>query len=164
MSKSSLPTEIATARLNRLRLLTYLLDNSIPISGTPYRIGIDPLIGFIPGVGDFLGMSFSGYLVLESALLGLPKVTLLRMTANILIETLLGTVPFVGDWFDFAWKANVKNMYLLEAHLASGRARKRADWWFIILLLGGLLLVAIAVAALGIYIFKFLLEAIASAT
>jgi hypothetical protein len=164
MSKSSLPTEIATARLNRLRLLTYLLDNSIPIAGTPYRIGIDPLIGFIPGVGDFLGMSFSGYLVLESALLGLPRVTLLRMAANILIETLLGTVPFVGDWFDFAWKANVKNMALLESHLASGRTSKRADWWFIILLVGGLFLVAIAVASISIYIFKFLLEAIASAT
>ncbi|MBW4621775.1 MAG: DUF4112 domain-containing protein [Cyanosarcina radialis HA8281-LM2] len=162
MSKSSLPTEIATARLNRLRMLTYLLDNSIPISGTSYRIGIDPLIGFIPGVGDFLGMSFSGYLVLEAALMGLPKVTLIRMAANILLETLVGTVPFVGDWFDFAWKANVKNMALLEAHLTSGRASKRADWWFITLLLGVLFLVAIAVAAISISIFKFLLDALVS--
>jgi hypothetical protein len=162
MAKYSLSTESKTVKMDRLRSLSYLLDNSIPIPGTSYRVGIDPIIGLLPGGGDFLGMAFSGYIVWEAALLGLPKVTLIGMAVNILLETLVGAVPVVGDWFDFAWKANVKNLALLEAHLASGRASKRADWWFLVLLFGGLFLVAIAIATISFFIFKSILQAISS--
>lgn len=160
-AKPSPKSEIAkTAKLRRVRRLSYILDNAIPIPGTSYRIGIDPLLGLLPGGGDILGSAFSAYIVLEAALLGLPRETLVRMVLNIVLETLAGTVPVVGDFFDATWKANVKNIALLEAHLDSPRQSQKADWWFIILLLGGLMLFVMAIAALSIVILRLLWQVI----
>jgi len=160
-AKPSPKSEIAkAAKLRRVRRLSYILDNAIPIPGTSYRIGIDPLLGLLPGGGDILGSGFSAYIVLEAALLGLPRETLVRMALNIVLETLAGTVPVVGDFFDATWKANVKNIALLEAHLDSPRQSQKADWWFIILLLGGLMLFVIAIAALSIVILRLLWQVI----
>lgn len=151
-----------SARIKRLRSLTHILDNAIAIPGTSYRVGIDPLLGLLPGGGDILGSALSGYIVLEAALLGLPREALVRMVVNILFETLVGTVPLLGDFFDATWKANAKNMVLLEAHLASPRQSQRADWWFIILLLGGLMVFVIGIAALSIFILNLLWQAISN--
>src|SRR6476469_9974925 len=150
MSQSPITPNSKAARLKRLRSLSYMLDNAIPIPGTTYRVGIDPIMGLLPGAGDLLGTVFSGYIVLEAALLGLPRASLVRMVVNILLDELVGTVPVVGDWFDFAWKANTKNMQLLEAHLAVPQSSKRADWWFIILLLAGLLLFVLGITAISL--------------
>jgi hypothetical protein len=152
MSQSPITTNSKAARLKRLQSLSYMLDNAIPIPGTTYRVGIDPIMGLLPGAGDLLGTVFSAYIVLEAALLGLPRASLVRMVVNILLDELVGTVPVVGDWFDFAWKANTKNMQLLEAHLAAPQSSQRADWWFIILLLGGLLLFVLGITAISLFI------------
>ena len=152
MSQSPITPNSKAARLKRLRSLSYMLDNAIPIPGTTYRVGIDPIMGLLPGAGDLLGTAFSAYIVLEAALLGLPRASLVRMVVNILLDELVGTVPLVGDWFDFAWKANTKNMQLLEAHLAAPQSSKRADWWFIILLLAGLLLFVLGITAISLFI------------
>lgn len=154
------PGNSKAARLKRLRSLSYILDNAIPIPGTSYRVGLDPILGLIPGGGDILGSAFSAYIVLEAALLGLPRESLVRMASNILFETVVGSVPVLGDIFDATWKANVKNMAMLEAHMNSPKQSKRADWWFIILLLGGLMLVVLGIAAISIIIVRLLFQAI----
>ena len=107
------------ARLRRVRLLGHLLDEQFRLPGTQQRVGLDSLLGLIPGVGDALGMLLSTYILIEASRLGVPRTLLLRMVANIGLDTLVGAVPIVGDLFDIVWKANKKNVALLDAYLAS---------------------------------------------
>ena len=109
------------ARLKRVRLLSRLLDEQFRIPGTTQRVGLDGLLGLIPGVGDAVGALLSTYILYEAIRLGVPKTVLLRMVANIGIDTVGGAIPVVGDIFDIAWKANKKNAALLHAYLASQR-------------------------------------------
>lgn len=138
--------------LRRLRQFSDLLDNAVAIPGTNYRVGIDPLLGLLPGGGDTLGAMLSAYIVLQAAQLGAPRATLLRMVWNILLDSLVGTIPLLGDFVDVAWKANTKNMTLLEAHMRSPYNRQKTDTWFVYLLLGGVVLVAIAISFTGVFI------------
>lgn len=149
-------------KLERLRSLTNLLDNAIGIPGTPYRIGIDPIIGLFPAAGDYITAGLSAYIVIEAAKMGAPKQTLARMVLNIIFDALAGTVPLIGDLFDATWKANVKNMALLESYLNSPVTRTKTDWLFLSLLLGALLLVVIAVSVVSLYIFTLLFQALSS--
>lgn len=155
------PHESRMARLVRLRTLSTLLDNAIAIPGTNYRVGIDPLLGLIPGGGDTLSAFFSAYIILEAALLGLPRETLGRMVLNIIIDTVLGSFPIVGDIFDVTWKANAKNVDLVEAHLKLPESSQKADKFFIALLVGGLLLFVGIVAFLSITVIRFILSLLA---
>ena len=107
------------ARLERVRLLSRLLDEQFRIPGTTYRVGLDGLLGLIPGIGDAAGALLSAYILYEAIRLGAPKTVLLRMGANIGIDTVVGAIPVMGDIFDIAWKANKKNAALLHAYLAS---------------------------------------------
>jgi hypothetical protein len=109
------------ARLKRVRLLSRLLDEQFRIPGTTYRVGLDGLLGLLPGAGDAIGALLSAYILYEAIRLGAPKTVLLRMVTNIGIDTLGGAIPVVGDIFDVAWKANKKNAALLHAYLASQR-------------------------------------------
>jgi hypothetical protein len=109
---------VDAARARRIRALAQLLDNAIPIPGTSWRFGFDAIIGVIPVVGDLIGGVLSGYIILEAARAEVPTLTLARMLANVGIDTLVGSVPALGDVFDAAWKANIKNVALLERHLA----------------------------------------------
>ena len=109
------------ARLKRTRLLSRLLDEQFRIPGTTYRVGLDGLLGLIPGIGDAAGALLSTYILYEAIRLGAPSTVLLRMLANIGIDTVGGAIPIVGDIFDMAWKTNKKNAALLHAYLASQR-------------------------------------------
>ncbi len=97
-----------------LDLLSHLLDDFLRIPGTQIRFGLDGIIGLIPGIGDILGAMASWIIILAAWLRGVPKITLARMMANVAIETIIGTVPILGDAFDIAWKANRRNFALLE--------------------------------------------------
>jgi hypothetical protein len=108
-------------RLKRIRLLSRLLDEQFRIPGTTYRVGLDGLLGLIPGIGDAAGALLSTYILYEAIRLGVPRTVLLRMIANIGIDTVGGAIPVVGDIFDIAWKTNKKNATLLHAYLASQR-------------------------------------------
>ncbi|WP_013320392.1 DUF4112 domain-containing protein [Gloeothece verrucosa] len=145
-----------TKKLTHLRNLSNLLDNAILIPGTSYRIGIDPIIGLIPGAGDYLGTALSAYIVIQAALMGASKPTLSKMALNIILDTLVGTVPILGDFVDVTWKANTKNLELLEENLHLTQPRKTTDWLYIILLIIIIFLVLAATTAL----FLFLLQLI----
>lgn len=105
-------------RARNVRALARFLDSAISIPGTNWRIGFDAIVGVVPVVGDLIGGSLSAYIILEAARAEVPILTLARMLGNIGIDTLVGSVPAVGDVFDAAWKANIKNVALLERHLA----------------------------------------------
>lgn len=98
----------------RIEQLSNILDSSIPIGKSGYRIGIDPLIGLIPGIGDPLSALIGSYIIIESARLGASRFTLGKMMINLALDTLLGAVPFLGDIFDFTFKANQRNLMLLK--------------------------------------------------
>jgi hypothetical protein len=109
------------------------------------RIGLDPLLGLIPGAGDAAGAILAGAIVLESVRQGIDRAAVLRMAANIAIDTVIGTVPVVGDLFDAGWKGNKKNMAILERHLAAPEVAQRTDRAFVLLTGGALLIVCLTV-------------------
>ncbi|HMI46573.1 MAG TPA: DUF4112 domain-containing protein [Gemmatimonadaceae bacterium] len=116
-SETALTTDPAT-RARNVRALARFLDNSISIPGTDWRFGFDAVVGLVPVVGDLIGGSLSAYILLEAARAEVPILTLARMLANVGIDTIVGSVPALGDVFDAAWKSNMKNVALLERHLA----------------------------------------------
>lgn len=105
------------AKLKQLRALAGLLDEAIVIPGTNIKVGFDSLIGLVPVVGDTLTALFSAYIIQEAAKLGAPKKLLLRMAFNVAVDVVGGSVPLAGDLFDVMWKANKKNLDLLEKFL-----------------------------------------------
>jgi hypothetical protein len=106
------------AALKRVRTMGKLLDEAVPIPGIGYRVGLDPVLSIAPVSGDIAGAALSLYIVAEAARLGVPPKTLLRMVANVAIDTFAGAVPVLGTLVDAVWKANTRNVSLLEGHLA----------------------------------------------
>jgi hypothetical protein len=135
------PDSEAARRLERLRRLSWFLDNSIPIGR--WRIGLDPILGLLPGVGDWAGAMLSMYLLYEGARLGMPKHVLLRMAGNVLVETVVGGVPILGDIFDAAWKANMRNLRLVEEHYEPRMPPRSLRSFGLVLLLFVVLVLAI---------------------
>lgn len=149
--------------LKRLRQLSGLLENMITIPGTQVGIGLDPIIGLIPIGGDVLGVILSGYIIVESARLGVPRATLGRMLLNVLVDGLVGLIPVLGDFFDVAWRANTYNIKLLEESLKFPSQKKKADRWFIFGILVGLLLLAIVLVAFPMILISMLWKALTGA-
>jgi Domain of unknown function (DUF4112) len=143
-------------RVQRVRQLAKLLDEAITIPGTKQKIGLDPIIGLVPGGGDTLSMVLSSYIIIEAALLGLPKATLLKMVSNILIDAIVGTVPVVGDLFDVVSKANTRNLKLLDAHVDNPNFKAKLDKWFVLLIALMLFLIVVTFAAIVTLIFSLL--------
>ena len=111
------PDSVDEAAVRRMRFVANLLDDSIRVPGTDFRIGIDPILGILPGAGDAMAAAMSVYIVLESARLGVPFLTLLQMLANVTLDFAIGSVPVIGPLFDAAWKANQTNVELAVEHL-----------------------------------------------
>lgn len=107
-----LPESVDRAAVRRMQLVAYVLDEGLRVPGTDYRVGIDPILGILPGAGDVLSGGLSLYIVGEAARLGVSYTTLLKMLANISVDVVGGIVPIVGDLFDAAWKANKRNFEL----------------------------------------------------
>jgi hypothetical protein len=106
-------------RIARIDALATLLDTAFVIPGTNIRFGLDALIGLVPGIGDAITTMMSLYIVREARALGAPRFLVARMLTNVAIDGLVGAVPVVGDVFDVAWRANRRNMALLQKHLAN---------------------------------------------
>ncbi len=113
-----------------LDLLSHVLDDWFRIPGTSIRFGIDGIVGLIPGVGDILGGLASCIIVLAAWFRGVPTITVARMVVNVAIEVLVGAIPFVGDLFDIAFKANRRNYALLAGSLRSTPRSTSRDWMF----------------------------------
>ena len=121
--------------------LAYLMDGIIPIG--PWTIGIDPLLGLLPGVGDLIGAAISMAIVFRAVQAGIPRIAVARMMANIAFDTLIGAIPVVGDAFDFAYKSNLKNLRIYDEAVFNRRAAEVRHWGFFAVLL----LIALAVLA-----------------
>lgn len=143
-------------RLEALRRFSRLLDSAILVPGTSYRIGLDPILGLIPGIGDLVSPLFTIGLLWQARDLGVPRVVQARMIFNVAIDACLGAVPLLGDLFDFVWKANDRNLVLLERHATQERRGGIGDWAFV----AGMTLIVLALAAIPFVIAGWLIALI----
>lgn len=141
----------AHTRLQRLRSLAWLLDNSIPLPGG-FRIGLDAIIGLVPGIGDAIGALVSVFIINEARTLGAPRSVLMRMSANVMIETLVGAIPFAGDLFDAGFKANARNIALLERYHLDPVGSRRGSRLFVATFGIFLVLLAATIVAIPVLI------------
>ena len=103
--------------LRKVRKIAKILDTAIGIPGTKFRIGLDPILGLIPGGGDLITAGISGYTIYLAARCGLERPQIYKMIKNIALETVVGFVPIAGDIFDAYFKANIRNLEILEKHI-----------------------------------------------
>lgn len=133
--------------VHHIRTFSELLDSRFSIPGTKIRFGLDAIIGLIPGFGDSIGGLLSALIILQSARLGVSRIVLVRMAINVIIEVIIGAVPFIGDIFDVAWKANIRNSNLLEKYIST-KSRKAPQAVVHILEAAGLLLLVVLASVL----------------
>ena len=119
--RSALPLDIDAIE-RRVETLARLLDSAVRVPGTGIRFGADSVVGLIPGIGDFVSVGVSTYLLYEAHRLGAPDRIKNRMAANIAVDAVIGSVPLLGDVFDVFFKANMKNLALLREHIATLRS------------------------------------------
>ena len=112
--------------LRQLDRLATLMDAQFKVPGTNFRFGLDGLLGLIPGAGDLSTFAVSGYMLWIMAHNGASGYVLARMILNVLVDAIVGAIPFIGDIFDFAFKANMRNMRLMQQHYQEGRHRGSA--------------------------------------
>jgi len=128
--------------MKQVAQLTKLMDKQFTIPGTNFRFGLDGILGLIPGLGDVSTFAVSCYLITLMAKNGASGYVMARMVLNVLIDAIIGSIPFVGDIFDFAFKANSKNLRLMQEHFVDGRHRGGA-WKVIVPIVIILLLIMI---------------------
>jgi hypothetical protein len=133
----------ATVATERLRDLARVLDEAIRIPGTNIRVGLDALLGLLPGGGDVAGGLFSGLIILQAARAGAPTPILGRMLANVAVDVVIGAIPLLGDLFDVAWRANTRNVRLLDSWRERPVSTKRASALTVGAILAGLLLLVV---------------------
>jgi hypothetical protein len=150
-SGSTAPGDVRTDEVETLvalRRLSYYLDDLFVVPGTRYRVGLDPLLGLVPGLGDVATSTASAYIVAQAAALGVPRATLARMLVVLLVDAVVGSLPLVGDAFDAVWKANARNVGLLEARLdAPEEATTDRQYVLVVTVAVTLLLVLVGVGA-----------------
>ena len=143
---SPLSGPITDPRVARVRMLARALDSAVGVPGTGMRVGLDPFLGLVPGLGDFAGAAISGYIVLTAIQLGAPRTVVMRMVGNVALDTLVGTVPLLGDLFDAGWKSNNRNVALIERHLESPLSTRKSS----VALLVGVALLLVLLASAGV--------------
>jgi Domain of unknown function (DUF4112) len=142
----------------RLNWLAWLLDSSIRLPGTRLTIGLDALIGIFPVVGDLIGVALSSYIIGEAARLGAPKIVLARMAFNVGLEGLAGIVPLAGDVFDAAWKANQRNVRLLNTWLDQPRKTARSSSLFAATLIAAVVGFLIVIGLLAFLVLRWIVQ------
>lgn len=145
-----------------LRQWSRLLDSVFRVPGTSFRFGWDPIIGLVPGAGEAVSAAFGAVVLVQALRLGVPRIVVLRMVVNLLIDLGVGAIPIVGDAFDFAWKSNDRNLALLLQHEHPGRLASSGDWAFVVSILvaigSAVAMVALAVAWLGLALARLFLS------
>ena len=130
-------------RLEALRRLQRLLDEAFRVPGTNVRFGWDSIVGLVPGLGDLATALLAGTLIVQAQRMGVPRVVQIRMLLNVGIDLLVGAVPLAGDVADVFWKANTRNMALLDRHAGAIRSSMAADWVFVLAVLGIIAIMAL---------------------
>jgi hypothetical protein len=143
-------------RLDRLRRVGWLLDNSLPIPGTRFRLGIDQIVGLVPGIGDLVGGVLSLYIIVESARMGVPRSLLVRMGWNVAVDTIVGEIPVLGDIFDIGFKANIRNLALLDQFLHHPAEVRRSSRGVLALIVIGLVLLTAGAIAFAVLLVRLL--------
>lgn len=138
---------VAPGAVRRARWISRVLDDLVRIPGTERRIGLDPFFGLLPGLGDWVPLLVSFDLLVSAARLGAGSAVLARMLGNIVLDALIGTVPLAGDLFDLGWKANRRNLALLEDVVADRDGTRRRSRR----LVGAVLAGAAAVVLAGVW-------------
>jgi hypothetical protein len=139
--------------------IAHILDDLIKIPGTDRRIGLDPIIGLIPGVGDFLTSTGGLALLAAGAKKRVPKSVYLRMTSNWVLNSLVGTIPFLGDAFSFWYKSNRRNYELLNDHLKNtteSERKKSSGWWGVAILGSAIVIVVTLFILIGWWISRLI--------
>jgi hypothetical protein len=126
-----------------IKLLSIWTDAVFEVPGLGWRFGLDPIIGLVPVVGDVASAAVSLYILSLAAHMQVPRVTLMRMMLNVAVDYLVGAIPFVGNIFDFGWKANYWNAQLLERALASPATERRRQTIWDALLVGGMMAILV---------------------
>jgi hypothetical protein len=103
--------------LARIGLLAKLLDSAVLIPGLNRRVGLDAVLGLVPGVGDAISAALASYIIWEARQLGLPRWKIARMVGNVAVDTAVGAIPFAGDVFDVFFKSNQRNLRIIHDHL-----------------------------------------------
>ena len=137
--------EIKEEKLIRLKRLSERLDDTFTIPGTKYKIGIEALIGAVPIIGDLIGGILASYIIYSGIKMGAPPRIITRMAVNIAIDFAIGSIPIIGDLFDLVWKANKKNVELIEDATLDDKEEQKLNYLIItaliLVLLGILLLI-----------------------
>ena len=139
-----------------LRRLARVLDDLIAIPGTNIRVGLDPLLGLLPGGGDLAGGVIAAYTLMVGARVGAPPSVILRMAGNIALDALLGVVPLLGDLFDVGWKANRRNVALLERYIETPQPVRARSRLLVGAVLVALVAVFVGVAVVGVAVVRWL--------
>jgi hypothetical protein len=133
-------------RLDDVRRLARWLDAAFEIPGTGIRVGLDPLLGLVPGLGDVAGSALGAWIVVIAHRLGAPASVVARMGLNLVVDAVIGVVPFLGDVLDVAWRANLRNAALLEEWSRTPRRASRSSALVVALVLLGVLAVTASLA------------------
>ena len=159
MRDDNMPARVESpGSVDRARALTRILDDAIQIPGTNFRIGLDPIIGLIPGAGDVVAGAMSAYLLLVAQRAGAPTAVLLRMLGNLAVDSVVGAVPFLGDFFDAGFKANRRNLTLIERYLDRPVATRQASRGFVLAALAVVVLITVGAVAIAIWLVRLLLS------
>ena len=132
----------------RIGRVTHALDELIAVPGTPVKVGLDPVIGLIPIVGDAVAGIVGGWVIAEAARFGIPRIVVGRMIVNLVVDLAIGAVPVLGDLFDVVFRANSRNLALFRRHALEPDASTRGDQAFfvgVVLLLVGIVWLLLAV-------------------
>jgi Domain of unknown function (DUF4112) len=136
---------------DQLDHVAWLMDNAFRIPGLGWRFGVEAIIGLVPGAGDIVSGIIGVILLYRAFQFKLPGVVILRMIFNNLIDVTIGTIPFLGDLFDFVWKSNTRNMKLFRQYAEEPAASTTKHWIFIGAFVGGFLLLLIGIFLLFLY-------------
>ncbi len=149
--------------LHLARTIFRVMDEAFTVPGTNFKFGIDPLLGFLPVAGDAVSLVVSGLVVMLAVRQGVNFSTLLKMTGNVMLDFLVGSIPVLGNIFDFGFKANRRNLSLLEKFYASGKPAHSAGVMAFWLSIGVFLLLlgaCVAAMAIGLMVLQSLLSVI----
>lgn len=135
------------------KVLAFVLDDLIPIPGTRYRIGLDPIVGLVPGVGDASTTAAGSVLLVRGVQKGIPRIVLARMVVNLLLNGIIGAVPFLGDVFSAWFKSNRRNYELLQKHQTGKRKAGWKDWVVVSVVLLIVFAIAVGVSLLVAWAF-----------